>query len=1214
MDYNIDELRELLKEQFDFNQLKDNIVKFLRKNPEYDQVDFDKSSSQSLLIDQVSYITTVLNQKHEMQMSDLFINTSNSFDKMSELLRQFGYNRRISVPSHTTIKLSIQEDQDLYLQIQDIFNKHNTDGLRFPPLFFKFSDNDQNIWTNRNSILIVKQLLTEEEKVQLETPGLEYKFKIISLEGEDVLTQIQLKPNYVKGKNLKGQWINLINNQLITENLNIQDGQERYNLQVKVQNDNFEVLDYEFVQSKYQRENMDTKYILFRYNEFNGQFEYYIPEEIDVPDNFYFVFYSNVGSKGQIPQGQLSSFDGINDLIVYDRVYLNTLKQQFNYDIIDFDYNSDTSQLPVKYILSPKIEHNNLDSGESSELLDQDFQEIVDILSGNFLIEHLTNGRGGKDTETIEEIKYNFPSYIKTRDRIITLQDLIGYTKQFLTGTSNILTSVLLSQYPYVFVDQTVDKLKNEQGLKVLVSPDRLMKNLREINGIEIKNSFSSNTEHILPEYSYTSEKRILKDELENRISLQTTLRINNLNNQKFYTVNPINIYIDSISYQNVKNSIPIVLDNILSLTNDTIDIYNGFDLIKIIQEIGRIKGVMSFDINQYINSLYIMLNEKQNIENLFYFEENNLSSQKYGQVKQLKEFYVSPISTLNVSEHYLLDSFNLFLDNNILQTSVTDDNNEPQLTQLPVSDIKINDLQDMKTEKNESTIYKYYLEQNKSFIDYNQLEFKQKQSVSPEKRYQNTFENKGLFSFQSKIKTEYNGNTIQPTLYEYELDNTNVKTRIISPINDFEYLNDIVEQKYNKYITETGQDITLNEYKVIFEEELFNLDYQSEYGKYFQKPEVQIIPETETFSQNIQYNDTNPLRFDISDNVLFYQRLSQFNNNVTIEFNQVGLDSFDVKVSRFTPTLINGRIKMLKEFITKRLTGVQQETTELEDFLKSIKFSKYMIVQDSDKFGNGRFKDNSWYKYYRFVTDEQINYGYEMMENTGNNVLKKLGEIEDVTYYDYKKEFDLIYNTPVPMTLYKDYGDDQEVVNNDDLIPLFEDLHISPTFISNVLLNYVNEEDKRRTIVSFSPSNIQLKLKDEINYDENYTEFSNTLLNQTNYRNVEFIDTNLFYNVEDITDGTVSFNEIQDYIKEKTFNVNLETSFESNFNFTQNTYLSLKELNTSSSLINSQYYLKPGEFTLNIYDFESNELLNTIKYNTDNNLKLYENDYWYNK
>jgi hypothetical protein len=39
-----------------------------------------------------------------------------------------------------------------------------------------------------------------------------------------------------------------------------------------------------------------------------------------------------------------------------------------------------------------------------------------------------------------------------------------------------------------------------------------------------------ANQDNLIPEYLYTEEKSILKNELENRIPLTTTIRINDLN------------------------------------------------------------------------------------------------------------------------------------------------------------------------------------------------------------------------------------------------------------------------------------------------------------------------------------------------------------------------------------------------------------------------------------------------------------------------------------------------------------------------------------------------------------------------------------------------------------------------------------------------------------------------------------------------------------
>jgi len=50
-DFNLETIRKLTKEQFDFEELKNNLIQFLRSKKEYDTVDFDNSTAISIILD-----------------------------------------------------------------------------------------------------------------------------------------------------------------------------------------------------------------------------------------------------------------------------------------------------------------------------------------------------------------------------------------------------------------------------------------------------------------------------------------------------------------------------------------------------------------------------------------------------------------------------------------------------------------------------------------------------------------------------------------------------------------------------------------------------------------------------------------------------------------------------------------------------------------------------------------------------------------------------------------------------------------------------------------------------------------------------------------------------------------------------------------------------------------------------------------------------------
>jgi len=215
----------------------------------------------------------------------LFVTTSNNYTKLSEILKQYGYNRRISYPAHTILQLGI--DTSNYEILDLFFDYISNIGIQIPPLLLKFVDGNGNIWTNRNSILIVREYINSTD----------YIYKCVSVFGSEDITFIQLEPINIMATNSKGKYLPLLNDKLLTKNINIQDVSQ-YKLDVILTDENYNIITdingnkYEVVQSIYEKEDINNPYIIFRYNTFNESFEYFIPEtDTSLPDNFRILFY-----------------------------------------------------------------------------------------------------------------------------------------------------------------------------------------------------------------------------------------------------------------------------------------------------------------------------------------------------------------------------------------------------------------------------------------------------------------------------------------------------------------------------------------------------------------------------------------------------------------------------------------------------------------------------------------------------------------------------------------------------------------------------------------------------------------------------------------------------------------------------------------------------------------------------------------------------------
>ena len=1250
-DFNLETIRKLTKEQFDFEELKNNLIQFLRSKKEYDTVDFDNSTAISIILDQLAYSTTVLNQKHEMSLQDLFVTTSNNYTKLSEILKQYGYNRRISYPAHTILQLGI--DTSNYEILDLFFDYISNIGIQIPPLLLKFVDGNGNIWTNRNSILIVREYINSTD----------YIYKCVSVFGSEDITFIQLEPISIMATNSKGKYLPLLNDKLLTKNINIQDVSQ-YKLDVILTDENYNIITdingnkYEVVQSIYEKEDINNPYIIFRYNTFNESFEYFIPEtDTSLPDNFRILFYQNVGPDGNVSKGFVSKYEGIfNYIFLPDQIYIT---DESILDIADGIY----PPQHIKDIVFPQVP------------VDSPYNLLEIIKNLKFTIINEYDQTGGKSIETIEEIKYNFPKYMKSKNKIITNEDLYTFQQKQLTGSTDIQNAVLLSTYPYAVIDSEQDKLRNMQNLKILVARDKYIRNLQQLRGYEIVYNRLANQDNLIPEYLYTEEKSILKNELENRIPLTTTIRINDLNKQNFYSTKPLDIYINSTALDNIKTGIPVILDKLLAIDNQDIDIFKGYDLIKLTYALSSLNGIVSFNINNFINSLQVFLENSFTINNQINFSINRCDSVDIN--NDLKEFYIFPFLPLNKSEHIIQSETNIMMFGNVIGTILKTDKNVQDFISLPVQKISQENIADIKKiydDNMNNFIYYHYLDQMNTTGNLNSKVFLYDVPYEIDPTYgQYTYKtgkfDNGLFSIVSYYNESNDSSLthITESLNDsFEISgNTRIIAKTVNPIIDSEYIQDRINSKYENIFNlhTLNEVISMNEPSSIKFKEFVSEYYVNEkiqagipytpwnnlsdsekfsyYTKYqelqFKKAIEYILIEHITNDNLVIYEELfiNPsieireYQYQVINDVIQYNRigggtttnidlaqysiiqkfsLSQFNPNVTIEFDNIKDNKYNIIITRLTPTIINDRVKSLREII--ELPNITIDTAnDIINVLSNLKMSKYIIIQNFDDYGSFRFKDGK-YSYYQFLNSKCQDMYYKIQTLDDLIVKNQEGQI---TYEKYLPEFNMIYNTPVIESLHRNIEDG--IIDDTELINIFSDILITDRFISQILnnRNIINEHGtqvKRRTILSFSNNNYIIKLHPDINKSIELQDLRNTIVYSDLLSVYNYLDTDLYY---DIQSQVYKYGVNRDLFSNYGIQMNIKQLNESHFSFVNDTYLDLTEINQYFHDV--KYYLYPSEFIFNIKDSKTKNDILQLSYNREQKLdNTFKKDYWYIK
>ena len=492
---------------------------------------------------------------------------------------------------------------------------------------------------------------------------------------------------------------------------------------------------------------------------------------------------------------------------------------------------------------------------------------------------------------------------------------------------------------------------------------------------------------------------------------------------------------------------------------------------------------------------------------------------------------------------------------------------------------------------------------------------------------------------------------------------NTRILAKTINTITDSQYIQNKINAKYNNIlsiytlseiismntISQTKFKEFVSQYYVAEKEAVggqytpwANLSDSQKFVYYSKYLELQLKKTIEYILINKITNDTlvayedvfiksaieiREYQYQINNDTILYNRigggttanidlaeytviqklsLSQFNPNVTIEFDNISDNKYNIIITRITPTIINNTTKALREIIELPNITINNGN-DIVNALQNIKMSKYMIIKDLSQYGAFRFNMNK-YLYYEFLTDEGQNMYYTIV--TPNDLLIKNPEGQ-IVYEKYLPEFSLIYNTPTIKSLHRNVSDN--IIIDDELINLFSDILITDRFVSQVLTknnitNNYGTQVKRRTILSFSNNNYMVKLHPDINKSLDLQDIRNTIVYSDLLSVYNYLDTDLYY---DISSQNYMYAVNRDLFFNYGLQLNIKQITESQFSFVDNTYLDLTELNKYYQDV--KYYLYPSEFIFNLKDSKTKNDITTLSYNRERILdNTFKKSFWY--
>ena len=496
----------MANEILNFDKIKQSIIEYLKSTfSEYSQLSFDKSTSQDLIADIQSYVTQLMSQRFEQSISDFYIETQQS-DKINLLLSQYGYRKSFGIPSQTQLKLTLDENS-MYE-----FNELELASFTIPQLSLLVSDDNNHLWTNKNSILVTKtpQTFTKKVKISGQDVTRTYnKYSLVSITGSDEIPFVQM--NYyetaiVDGLNVPNKIIEFlsetrgfpVNNYFIRDQSNIdlkilpfQRRQELSGIYYDLY-DEIDIID----QSKYNIEDYDSfinnKYLIMDYNDIlrkfiiiNGddQTRGFMLKTLPENKTLTLQFYMTQGSRGQQEFGQVNKFAGTQQKILLDnRIYLSRPDFTENNDNIRVDLFSDIVYLnrnlkTGELIPDPPSSNQRVSLYDFFDIQNQSTpMQSYGWKKVNIVVQQQTPVIQGKDVEKLEDIKYNFSKYIKQKDKLVTVTDIEQYLEMFLKGLTLSLNQTQV--YKEQIINTIVNSIQNTVFILPQVMKDENYRNL----------------------------------------------------------------------------------------------------------------------------------------------------------------------------------------------------------------------------------------------------------------------------------------------------------------------------------------------------------------------------------------------------------------------------------------------------------------------------------------------------------------------------------------------------------------------------------------------------------------------------------------------------------------------------------------------------------------------------------------------------------------
>lgn len=666
--------REILNPEL----LKESIISYLKSNyQEYDNMDFAKQDSSKMVIDVQTYLTQLVSNRFEQQVSDFYISTSTT-DKIDLLLSQWGYFRSFGTPSQVLLELSF--DSNSMMEMNELGIK----SLNIPPLIIKIKDDNNNIWMNKNSLLITKT----PSIIKKENGTTYYKYQITSFYSGQKIPFIQqdFKLKKLNSRQLPYEQITFLNEQVgypihryylndytkINLDISIFDQIEEFD--VTLRNKTKRIFEkskdiLEVTQSKYHVKNYDTyinnKYIKLYYDDINKRFDLITGNGKDngqtIIGNKYLQYYVTRGSKGGQVFGQINKFFGLSkQVMVNDRIYTIQEFQDLNmFDIryllnpqkivLDFDYRTKNSRPQEEVFI-----WDFLDTNTNNQKI-----EKYNFSKWKILVKQSNQVVEGQNQETLEEVKFNFSRYIKSKDKIVTIEDINTYLDYFLKGKTYSLNQV--TTYKNQISKSYVDKIENTLFILPQVFKTDYFKDLELPFGYRIQPSEVDNDPNVLYNFIFTGEKQSIINELRKKVIQTMDVQFQKDEIFEVLTKTPFTItQSNTVPIETIIQNIRTQLDSLFDLKSDTLDIFNNLNLMDIITQINNSYGVSDLNQQEFLEKLKII--QTKRMYSNFTMPLQKLISSRFND--KIKTIYLVPLSThldtdVLISNTLTLDMFN---------------------------------------------------------------------------------------------------------------------------------------------------------------------------------------------------------------------------------------------------------------------------------------------------------------------------------------------------------------------------------------------------------------------------------------------------------------------------------------------------------------------------------------------------------------------------